>query len=331
MCVVGQSAADSLGCAERPRLRPPTYDGAMSDIPIGSPPVPPGRHAAPSGWYADPTDGRQERYWDGWQWSRNTRDREGGAAAPRYPPAPAAPQNGYPPQGQPGQQGQQGYGQQGQQGYPPQGYGQQGYGQQGYGGPGAGRPGPPPGARVGQAWATADGVPLAGWWWRVLAATLDNVILSLLTTLASLPLLLPIIRTFSTYFTDVVQAAEQGRPAPVIDPSSLISSGDQLRLALIQVALSFAYQLIFLRWRAATPGKLICGLRVVVQDLGRERAPLAWRTVVVRAGVWAAPGLYGALLLFRLLDVLFPLWQPRRQAIHDLAAQTQVIRPGAGG
>jgi uncharacterized RDD family membrane protein YckC len=295
----------------------------MSDIPVGSPPVPPGRHAAPSGWYADPTDGRQERYWDGWQWSRNTRDREGGPAASSYPPAPAAaPQTGYPAQGQ----GQQGYGQQGQQGYPPQAYGQQGYG-----GPQTGRPGPPPGARVGQAWATADGVPLSGWWWRVLAATIDNVILALLATVASLPLLLPIIQTFSTYITQAVEAAEQGRAAPVVDPNTLVSSGDQLRLALIQVALSFAYQLIFLRWRAATPGKMICGLRVVVQDLGRERAPLSWRTVVVRAGVWAAPGLYSVLLLFRLLDVLFPLWQPRRQAIHDLAAQTQVVRPRPGG
>lgn len=314
----------------------------MSDIPIGSPPVPPGRHAAPSGWYADPTDGRQERYWDGWQWSRNTREREGGGTAPRYPPAPTQPQGDYPAQGrqgygQPGQgqpgEGQPGQGQpgQGEAGYPPQGSGQQGYGQQGYGGPAAGRPGPPPGARVGQAWATADGVPLAGWWWRVLAATIDNVVLFLLGTLASLPLLLPIIRTFSTYVTATMQAAEQGRAAPVVDPSSIISSGDQIRLALIQVALSFAYQLIFLRWRAATPGKLICGLRVVVQDLGRERAPLSWRTVVVRAGIWAAPGLYSALVLFRLLDVLYPLWQPRRQAVHDLAAQTQVVRPHAGG
>ncbi|WP_375423914.1 RDD family protein [uncultured Friedmanniella sp.] len=291
----------------------------MSDIPIGSPPVPPGRHAAPSGWYADPTDGRQERYWDGWQWSRNTRAREGAETASSYPPAPAAPpaQPGYPHQ----EYGQQSTGQ--------PGYGQPGHGQPGYGQQSAHRPGPQPGAR--QAWATADGVPLAGWWWRVLAATIDNIILTLVSTLASLPLLIPIIRTFSTYLADTVRAAEQGQMAPTVDPNSLIPAGDQIRLALIQVAIAFAYHVIFLRWRAATPGKLACGLRVVVQDLGRERTPLSWRTVLVRAGVWAAPGLYGALILFKLLDVLFPLWQPRRQALHDVAAQTQVVRPGARG
>ncbi|WP_375432160.1 RDD family protein [uncultured Friedmanniella sp.] len=303
----------------------------MSDIPVGSPPVPPGRHAAPSGWYEDPTDTAQDRYWDGWQWSRNTRAREGAAPAAAYPPAPpngAAPgPTSQPPQGY-GQQGygQQGYLPQGQQGYAPQGQGQPGYGQQGQGYGGYSRPGPPPGARAGQAWATADGVPLAGWWWRVLAAFVDSVIVSLVSTLASLPLLLPILRRFSALFTEAVRAAEQGQVAPPPDYLSLISAGDQFRLALITVALTFAYQLLFLRWRGATPGKLLCGLRVVLQDQGQNRTSLPWRAVVVRAGVWAAPGLYGALVLVQLLDVLFPLWQPRRQALHDLAAQTQVIR-----
>ncbi|HEV2928958.1 MAG TPA: DUF2510 domain-containing protein, partial [Propionibacteriaceae bacterium] len=68
----------------------------MSDIPVGSPPVPPGRHAAPGGWYADPVDPARERYWDGWQWSRNTRPRE----VTRYaaPPAAGGPPLGYPAQ-----------------------------------------------------------------------------------------------------------------------------------------------------------------------------------------------------------------------------------------
>ena len=28
------------------------------------------------------------------------------------------------------------------------------------------------------------------------------------------------------------------------------------------------------------------------------------------------------------VDALFPLWQPKRQALHDLAAKTQVVRRG---
>jgi uncharacterized RDD family membrane protein YckC len=33
------------------------------------------------------------------------------------------------------------------------------------------------------------------------------------------------------------------------------------------------------------------------------------------------------LLFFRVIDVLFPIWNPKRQALHDIAAKTQVIRP----
>src|SRR5215210_4105633 len=106
----------------------------MSDIPVGSPPVPPGRHAAPGGWYADPVDPARERYWDGWQWSRNTRPRE---AAPYIPPTAIGP--------------------------PPGNFAQAGYPV-------------PPRYLSHQAVATADGVRLAGWWWRALAAILDNVI-----------------------------------------------------------------------------------------------------------------------------------------------------------
>ncbi len=187
------------------------------------------------------------------------------------------------------------------------------------------------GARPRQAWATADGVALAGWWWRALAVVIDSFIVTLVTTLASLPLLLPIFQAFSVFFAETMQAARQGLPTPVLDPNSIVSPADQLRLAMIQLALVLAYQLIFLRWRSATPGKILCGLRVVPQDRGRERSPLSWRAAIVRAVVWALPGLYVALLLFQLLDVLFPLWQPRRQALHDLLAQTQVVRPRRAG
>ena len=307
----------------------------MSDIPVGSPPAPPGRHAAPSGWYADPLDAGQERYWDGWQWSRNTRAREGGptAAAGGYPPHPGhqpqdgqpqqpgyPPQQGYPPAGYPQQPGYPP-----QQGYPPAGYPQQ----QGYPPVGQTQPwtGHPPGGGGRQAATTADGVPLSGWWWRVLAAVVDGIFVSILAGLASLPILLPLIQRISLYFAEVMEAARAGQAQPPVTPTDLVPVGDSVLLSVIAVAVSFVYQALFLRWRAATPGKLICGLRVVPVDEGRRAERLAWRAVLLRALVWAAPGLNSLLSLVRLLDVLFPLWQPKRQALHDLAARTQVVKP----
>ncbi len=43
-----------------------------------------------------------------------------------------------------------------------------------------------------------------------------------------------------------------------------------------------AYFVLFLRWKGATPGKLICGLRVRL----RERpGRLPWSTIAIRVGV----------------------------------------------
>ena len=32
------------------------------------------------------------------------------------------------------------------------------------------------------------------------------------------------------------------------------------------------------------------------------------------------------LLVIRIVDVLMPLWNPKRQALHDVAAKTQVVK-----
>ncbi len=285
----------------------------MSDIPIGSPPAPAGRHAAPGGWYPDPAADGQERYWDGWQWSRNTRPAEQAQTQRPAPPhaGQSAPQQGYPQQNYPGQS----YA--GQQGYPQQSYpGQQGPGQ----------PGPlPPGAR---AVATADGVRLAGWWWRALAATVDNLLISLLILPVTITVYRPTIQAVLAYFREAMAAASAGAPPPPTpNVTDLLSTSDQFLVVGATLVVGLAFHTLFLRWRSATPGKLLCGLRVVPVDRGRASEKLSWATAAVRAAVWVLPSTSSLLTLVRVADVLFPLWQPRRQALHDLAARTQVVRP----
>lgn len=266
-----------------------------SEIPVGSPPAPPGRHAAPGGWYADPVNPANERYWDGWQWSRTTRPNErqappptaGGAAGPSATPYPQAP----------GQQP----------------YGQQPYGQQPYGG----KPVP----------TTADGVPLAGWWWRALAVAIDALIVGVAAGLLALPIYLKLARALSDFFSASVQAAQQGLPMPPQpDVAALISSTDQLILLAVSFGLHTLYLILFWRYRSATPGKLIVGLRVVPVDRGRSTERLDWASVTIRALVWTVPNLYALLIVIRVIDVLLPLSNPKRQALHDLGAKTQVVK-----
>ena len=259
------------------------------DIPVGSPPVPPGRHAAPGGWYPDPVDSARERYWDGWQWSRNIRE----ADSPPVPPA--APGLAPTP-------------------LPPAAVG-----------------GPMPDQATGPAGTqparhTADGVPVSGWWMRVLAAVLDYIFFSLIAGLISIPVYLRMMPAMTALFEESMRAAQEGRVAPIVDPTRLMSPDDQLQITLIALGVGLLYHAIFLRWRGATPGKLITGLRVVPVDQGRAAGPLSWRSVIARTLVWVLPGTIAVLLIFQLIDVLVPLGHPKRQAIHDLAAATQVIK-----
>ena len=258
----------------------------MSDIPVGSPPVPPGRHAAPGGWYADPVDPARERYWDGWQWSRNTRPREGTPYAP--PPAVVGPPPGYPAQA----------------GYPVQ------------------RPHPSYPVAT-----TADGVRLAGWWWRALAAVIDSLIISAVVAVLAFPIWQRMYAALTVYLQAVIDAQQSGGPPPTLDPTDLFPLGDQMIVTAVSLGIGMVYHVAFLRWKGATPGKLICGLRVVPVDHGRHPGPLEWNAVGIRSAIWVLPGINSLLALFTVLDALFPLWQPKRQALHDLAARTQVVRP----
>ncbi|WP_197430084.1 RDD family protein [Auraticoccus cholistanensis] len=240
----------------------------MSQIPVGSPKPPPGRHAAPGGWYPDPVDPRRERWWDGWQWSRDVREAE----------APAQPQ-------------------------------------------------PVAAARPGQPALTADGVPLAGWWHRAGAIVVDGLLLGVVTSLLSLPFLQTAFDAVVALFDASLEAARQGQPPPPQpDPTSLITPTETLALGAVQLLCGLAYHGLFLRLRSATPGKLLLGLRVVPVDRGRSTERLGWRAALLRALVWVAPAVVTWLFVLRLVDVVLPLTNPRRQALHDLAARTQVVR-----
>jgi uncharacterized RDD family membrane protein YckC len=169
---------------------------------------------------------------------------------------------------------------------------------------------------------TADGVPLAGWWQRVLAVVVDSILVSLVAGLLSSPLLVRIGGRLVEIFNEAVRTGGN----PLLTGLQVLTPAETALLTLIQLSVAAAYHAIFLRTKAATPGKLVVGLRVVPVDQGRNRAPLGWGTIVVRILVWLGPMASAVLIAVRLVDVLIPLWQPKRQALHDLAAKTQVVR-----
>ena len=255
--------------------------------------TPPGWHPDPAG----PAPGRPPllRWWDGTAWTQHV--------APAYPPS-------YPPS------------------YPPT-----------YPPAQAVRPAPPPGP------TTPDGVPLAGWGSRALAYLIDGVAIGVVANLLALPAQIALQRDFQRLGEEFQRRADADPDHPgfrlLVDGMADALRDHAVWLALPSLVVVLAYQVGMLRWRGATLGKLAVGLQV-----RRREAPgrLPWRAILLRVLVQFvvaqalvlvvfSGGSLAALVVanllvsvFTLADLLWPLWDDKRQALHDKAAGTNVVR-----
>jgi len=249
----------------------------------------------PAGWYPDPdpsqSDPGAQRYWDGQQWTEHVQ-----APAPQIPQAPAYPA------------------------YPDAAAAQAPLYQ---------TTGAYPETSEGRA-TTPDGQVLAGWWRRVGAYLLDTVITTPIAVLLALPWVRQIGSAYSDFFDAAVRSGSDGGSVP--DPASLMADlqGPFLALSLVSLVVNFAYHVGFLKWKAATPGKLIVGLRVRLRE---TPGPLTWGTVLMRwlgqfgVGILGLiPAIGGIFGLYTVVDLLWPLWDSKKQAVHDKIAKTNVVR-----
>lgn len=285
-----------------------------------------------AGWFDDPADPTQLRYFDGVIWTSHTAPRAtrsqvpapgaagspGAGAGAGYAGQPQA-GAGYP--GGPGQPGQHGqHGQPGQFGQPgavdPGQWSSPGY--TGY--PGSwGRP------------TTPDGQPLASYGQRVGAFLLDWLFQLVLAGLFGSYFL---VKAFSRYldsFTSAMQQAQAGQQPDYTQVANSIDRGQLMLYTLTAVVVFAVYQGVFLSRAGRTPGKMIVGLSVRL----RERpGPLPASAVARRVGLPVVLFLFGLVpvpllgllgFLTRVLDLLWPSWDGSRQALHDKVAGTVVV------
>lgn len=298
-----------------------------------------------AGWYDDPQDDSNLRYWDGVQWTDHTSPKQKPGLDRAGLGQQQAGQQGW---GQDGQgQGSQAQGQYGQQqGQNPHGqsstnpYGQQSqnpYGQQPqdynpyagqtgqnpYQGQWGGAPMPGMGyqPQVDPGTVTPDGQPLAGWWHRVAARIIDGLIM--------VPVALFIAFTFmGDFFADYLDWSMSQTDPFALPPDDLTRG---LTTFTVLVALvSLAYEVILTTLAGGTLGKLVTGLRIRLRD---QPGKIGWVPSMLRALVYQGPSVVGNLNpllsflgLFSLINVLWPLWDSKRQALHDKVAKTNVVR-----
>jgi uncharacterized RDD family membrane protein YckC len=187
---------------------------------------------------------------------------------------------------------------------------------------------PPYGPATGP--STPDGEPLAGWGIRFGAYLIDAVLVGIVAAIIGAPFVGKIVDAYADLFRETMRAAENGSARPnQMDVYSEIW-WPLLGFAVVSIVLNFIYQVGFLRWRAATPGKLLLGLQVRLRD---QPGPLTWGTILRRWVSQFGPNLLSLIPVLGLIgglypwvDGLWPLWDDRRQALHDKFARTNVVR-----
>lgn len=276
------------------------------------------------GWYDDPDDPSLLRYFDGVVWSAHT--------TPRTSPSAGASTIGHA-NDVPRAAARSGWTQ------PSAGPSTKEQGQatgQGQWGPEQG--GMPPvqgwGTAYGQSWqqrkdVLPDGDVLAEWWRRLVARIIDSVITSVLAVLAALPWLGDAVRVMRRYIDESAAAASSGAATPELGAFTVELGEALVPVTVASLVVALVYEIFFLTWRAATPGKLVLGTVVrPVAAAGPVRLVTAVRrqAITVLASVLAFVPLLGALsTVLNIIDPAWLLWDPKRQTLHDKVAETVVV------
>jgi uncharacterized RDD family membrane protein YckC len=148
---------------------------------------------------------------------------------------------------------------------------------------------------------------LARWPRRALSAVIDLFVISAIT----LPFVAPTIS----------RIVDSG------DGTTELSSHEFRTIAILNIVVQVAYFTGMHAWRGQTVGK-IAARTVVVRDDGQ---PLTGSVAFVRAVTLIGINFVSGLLFIvpAVVNMLRPLWQPRRQTWHDQVARTVVARVDA--
>lgn len=167
---------------------------------------------------------------------------------------------------------------------------------------------------------------LAEWWRRLLGRLIDILVLTVLAAPIALAVLS---HSFSQYQRIIDRYPDLNAPGAqaAIGKADGRLLGAWLVFACIVAGLSFFYDSIQHGLWGRTLGKRALGTRVVSAD---DRSKISGGTAARRAAVYALiPVVPLVGTLFSLLNGLWLTWDRRRQALHDKAAHTIVVKISA--
>lgn len=142
-----------------------------------------------------------------------------------------------------------------------------------------------------------------GFWIRGLARIIDSVILWVLMIVLMVPVMF--------LMALIPQVSEPGDSA-----AAAMGCVTMAVFWILQLAVMGGYEICFLHWKGATPGKMICRLKVVMAD----GAPLGWGRATGR--------FFGNMLtgMTFFIGYIIAAFDPEKKALHDMICNTRVIR-----
>jgi uncharacterized RDD family membrane protein YckC len=166
--------------------------------------------------------------------------------------------------------------------------------------------------------AAAPEPALAQWWRRLLAFVIDSLILTLVTG----ALWGRLLASFANRMSNAVNAQAARGPGAhgAIGRVFGNTTGPYLIVLVATIVVAIAYYWLLTGYWGTTIGKRVLGTWVVTAaDRSRVSLPAAFlRALIFVLGGEVVP-------LFFLVDNLWLVRDPRRQALHDKAARTLVV------
>lgn len=256
------------------------------------------------GWYENPDNPDELRYYDGILWTSNT-------TVVRRRPAPQPPASAPGEPGTPAPSGPPAV---------PPGWGQ--------------HSGPPSGSGPQSAWqrpsptASVPGQPeLAPYVTRVVAYLVDTLVIAFVSLVLGGWFLWKAIEPVADRLDAAMVAGDFRAMSSALAEAGLGWLGAFLA---VQLVVMLGYHTFFLTRRGATPGKLLLGISVRRVD---RPGPLDVDTAVRRAGFQAVAQALGNVPLIAsvatiivVTDLVWPLADDKKQALHDKVAGTIVVK-----
>jgi uncharacterized RDD family membrane protein YckC len=164
---------------------------------------------------------------------------------------------------------------------------------------------PPPGSFV-----TPSGIPYAGWGIRLGGFLIDGVILYIVQVIIA-----AVLRHNNTLRVHFTMHPNNGN----------IRHGSISFLVFIIAAVLFViYGMVMIGSRGQTVGMMAVGIKATREDGGVVSFGQAFARALVQVVMT-----YTVIVI--LLSDLWPLWDPKRQTLHDKAVKTVVIRSRSAG